>query len=169
MRILSLFLAPLTLLGLSNDIQTFSADFTQVITDEKSEKLVYHGQVWTKRPQKALWHYTDPIEKMVYISGTQVQIVEPDLEQVIVKALDKDIDLNTIIRNAKKLSDGTYEAYFQNQKFILTESQGVIETISYTDSYENDITITFNNQQQNLPVNDERFTANYPADYDVIR
>ncbi len=157
------------LFGLSNDIKTFSADFKQTVTDDKNQKLEYNGHVWSQRPQNALWHYTSPINKKVYIAGQDVIIIEPDLEQAIIKKIDKDIDLNAILSQAKKVDMHTYEAEFDGKHFTLKENEGKISSISYKDSFDNLIDIEFTNQQQDEAIDEQVFEASIPADYDVIR
>jgi len=44
-----------------------------------------------------------------------------------------------------------------------------LESISYTDGYDNTIVIRFANQAQNKPIESTRFKAIIPADFDVIR
>ena len=170
MRIVVLLGSFLSLLmGFSENIQTFSSDFEQHITDEQNKTLTYRGHVWSKRPDLALWHYREPIEKMIYVQGQNVVIIEPDLEQVLMRHIDRDIDLLAILKTSKPLGNGKHEAHFESQRFIITEKQGIIERIDYFDPFDNKVVLQFNAQEQNKPINDEKFKATIPRDYDIIK
>ncbi len=170
MRITLLLLTLVSLvLGFSENIQTFSADFEQHITDDKNKTLTYRGHVWSKRPDLALWHYQEPIEKMVYIHGQKVVIIEPDLEQAMVRKIDRDIDILTMLETAEPLGNEKYEAHFESQRFVITESQGIIQKIDYLDPFDNKVVLRFSSQEQNKPIADEKFNVKIPRDYDIIK
>ncbi|MEA3372726.1 MAG: LolA-like outer membrane lipoprotein chaperone [Campylobacterota bacterium] len=157
------------LMGFSETINTFSADFEQRITDDQNKTLTYRGHVWSKRPNSALWHYKNPIEKMVYVRGQKVVIIEPDLEQVLMRKIDRDIDLLAILKTSKPLDNGKHEAFFDAQRFVITETQGVIQQIDYLDSFENRVVLQFSDQELNRPIDAEKFIAKIPKDYDIIK
>ena len=57
------------------DINSFEADFNQVITDDKGKKLSYSGHIVASKPQYALWSYKEPVKKDVYITPRYVTVL----------------------------------------------------------------------------------------------
>ena len=82
--LLLLFLSDL-FAGIPLNFSSFQADFIQQIDDESKKIVKYYGKVYAKKPKTALWKYTKPIKKDVYINDNAVVIVEPELEQVIMQ------------------------------------------------------------------------------------
>jgi len=157
------------LFGFSESLYSFSALFEQRIVDDQNKTITYHGQVWAKRPDKALWKYSDPIEKDVYVHGHQVVMVEPDLEQAIIKKISNDIDLFALIASAKPIGNETYKAHYADQIFTIRLKRGIIEHIEYLDPFENRVSITFTDQKQNKNIDDDKFFALIPKAYDIIK
>lgn len=151
-----------------NEIHSFKADFTQSVTDDKNATLSYNGYIQAQKPQNALWNYTKPIEKNVYISRFNITVVEPELEQVIIRKIESNFDFFRMIRDAKKIDANTYEAHYKNAKFIIKTENKLIQSIIYKDEFENDVVISFTNQKQNIKIDKGVFIAEYPNDYDVI-
>ena len=157
------------LFAFSDSLQSFSADFEQNITDEHNKTITYSGHVWAQRPDMALWSYQKPVEKHVYINAKNVTILEPDLEQAIVKKIANDIDLFAIITDAKPVGDERYEAFYDSQAFHITLREGIIDKIEYKDPFENLVTLQFSAQEQNKGIDHGLFKVKIPSDFDVIR
>ena len=67
----------------SNEIKTISANFKQIIKDDKNKELIYSGNiVFKKQGNKSVWFYNYPVKKSIYLNAGKVIIVEP-LESVI--------------------------------------------------------------------------------------
>jgi outer membrane lipoprotein carrier protein len=152
-----------------DDITSFEADFTQSITDEKNKTLVYNGKITALKPQNAKWSYTKPVKKDVYINDFEVTIVEPEIEQVIVRTLESNFDFFKMISNAKKIAENKYLAHYKDSKFTIIKNGSLIESISYLDEFENRVQIKFKNQKQNQHVNKAIFTPSFPLEFDIIR
>jgi len=152
-----------------NKINSFQADFTQKIVDDQNKTIVYSGHITALQPQYALWKYTKPITKSVFILQDQAIIIEPDLEQAIIKKIGKNLDFFKLIENAKKLSREKYLAKYNNTTFTIQTKNGTIVSISYEDELENRVIIDFTHQIENKKIAKEVFTPNIPDDYDVIR
>ncbi|EQB34446.1 hypothetical protein M947_10590 [Sulfurimonas hongkongensis] len=150
-------------------IDSFDASFTQSVTDDKGKTLTYKGHISASKPQNALWSYKEPIQKDVFINSHQVIIVEPEIEQVIIRSIGSSLDFFNMIKNAKEIKKGTYEANFENKIFTITTSEEIIESISYIDEFENRVKIVFESQVQNKDINQEIFIPKYPLDFDIIR
>ncbi len=167
--ILLILSASIALSANPKELNSFNSSFTQTITDEHKKVIKYSGELWASKPQSALWVYKKPINKKIYINGTSVTIIEPDLEQAIIKRLDDDIDFLAIIKNAKKLKNNHYVADVQNQKYNITLADGVVKNISYKDEFDNKIDIKFDSPKQNTAINESIFKPSIPSDFDIIR
>ena len=166
--VLSIFLS-ITAFASINNITSFDANFTQKITDDKNKILTYEGHIIASKPQNAYWRYSSPIEKDVYITRFKVTIVEPEIEQVIIRRVSSDFDFFKMIKNAKKIKEDVYRANYKETIFTISTKNSLITSISYLDDFENIVKITFSNQKQNLKINKELYKAKFPLDYDIIR
>jgi outer membrane lipoprotein carrier protein len=167
-KMLLLFLATATFANIET-MNSFEADFKQKIVDDQNKTIIYSGHIKAKKPQYALWNYTKPIQKSVYIVDHRAIIIEPELEQVIIKKIGNNFDFFKLIKNAKKLSHGKYLARYNNTTFILQLDKDKIISISYKDEFDNRVVIDFKNQIENKEINQTEFVPNIPDDYDVIR
>jgi len=169
MKTLILLLAALTtLFGFTDSIRTFSADFTQQIVDDTNKTITYEGHVDATRPDKAHWHYFTPVEKSVFVIGHKVTIIEPELEQAIVKTFRDEIDLFKILANAVKLDDETYLATHKSQEFFIRIRNDIPLAISYHDAFENNVHIRFSAQKVNRSLDDTLFLPVIPTGYDIL-
>lgn len=152
-----------------NNINSFEADFSQNIVDDKGVKITYTGHITASKPRYALWQYLKPIQKSVYISPYEIVVIEPELEQVIIKHLNENFDLFEIIQNAKKIDKNKYLASYKSKKYTINTKNGNIQSIEYKDELENNIKIVFKNQQINKVILKEKYMPNIPDEYDIIR
>ena len=152
-----------------NNIDSFEADFTQSITDEKNKVLTYSGHLIASKPQNALWRYDRPVQKDVYINSFQVTIVEPEIEQVIIRKIESSFNLFNMLKNTKQIDENTYEASYKNLTFKIIKKDDSIESISYIDEFENSVKIVFKNQVSNKKIEEKVFTPRYPLEFDIIR
>jgi len=151
-----------------NNINSFKADFVQNITDEKNKVLSYSGHIIASKPQNAVWTYTDPIQKYVYITSGTVTIIEPEIEQVIIRHIDSNFNFFNMIQNAQKISKDRYTAQYQESKFNIFTQNNLLKSISYMDEFENSVEIIFTNQLQNIQINESTFIPSIPTEYDII-
>jgi len=169
MKAIILFFALLTsLFGFADAIRSFSADFTQEIVDDTNKTITYKGHVDASRPDKAHWHYVAPVEKSVFVIGHDVTIIEPELEQAIVKTFRDEIDLFKILAGAVKLDDETYLATHKSQEFFIKVRDNVPTAISYHDTFDNTVHIRFSDEKIDANLSDALFTPRIPADYDIL-
>ncbi len=152
-----------------DSINSFEADFTQSVTDEKKKVLSYSGHIIASKPQNALWKYNTPVKKEIYINAFNVTVIEPEIEQVIIRKLESNFDLFNMIKNAKQIDKNTYKAFYKDSEFIITTKNDMIESISYLDEFENSVKIVFTHQKQNEVIDPEVFMPKIPIDFDVIR
>lgn len=151
------------------DINSFEADFNQVITDDKGKELSYSGHIVASKPQYALWSYIEPVKKDVYITPRYVTVVEPEIEQAIVRKIASDFDFFNMIKKAKKEADNIYVATLNESKYIIKLEKSMIKSISYLDEFENKVNIIFSNQSNNKIFSKDIFRAKIPIEYDIIQ
>ena len=151
-----------------NNLNTFQADFTQTVTDEKDKVLSYSGSVVASKPQNAVWTYTTPIKKEVYINIGSATIIEPEIEQVIIKHIESNFSFFNMINNAKKIKENVFVAKYKDSKFTIVTKNDLIESISYIDEFENKVKIVFKNQKQNEVIDSKLFVPNIPVGFDII-
>ncbi len=170
MRIIFVALLALSpLFAISEKTETMKADFTQTIVNDKKGTITYKGTMSAKRPNMAIWHYKEPIDKTVYITAENVTVVEPELEQAIVRKLDDTIDILAILASARKTGKESYISYYDGKEYSITMQKGMIRAISFTDAFDNIVTIVFTQQLINHKISDSDFNAVIPAGFDIIR
>ena len=166
--ILYLLLSTFLLASIDN-INSFEADFIQSVTDDKGKTLTYKGHVRAIKPQHALWNYTEPISKDIYINSRSVTLIEPEIEQAIIRRIESNFDFFKMIKKAKKTGENSYIASFQNSKFKINMKNNLIKSISYNDEFDNSVEILFEKQKQNIEIDKNIFTPYIPLDFDIIR
>lgn len=171
--IMRFFLLMLCIVGTAfsapKDISSFNARFEQTIIDDNGKTIRYSGELWASKPQYALWVYQKPIQKSVYINANKVTVIEPQIEQVTLRTLDNEIDFLQIIQKSKRVDDEHYTATVKGQTYAITFKDDVLNTISYTDGYDNRVTIKFLSALQNRPIDTSRFKPLIPSDFDIIK
>lgn len=151
------------------DLSSFQANFEQSITDEKNKKIVYQGTIQASQPRYALWKYSQPIEKTVYVLKNKVIMIEPDLEQAIIKTINSNFDFFSLLKSAKEIKKDVYAATFNNTNYTIYTKGMTIESISYIDEFENKVQIVFKDQKVNEKIELNIFNPYIPMGYDVIR
>ncbi|CAI6144882.1 MAG: Outer-membrane lipoprotein carrier protein [uncultured Sulfurimonas sp.] len=150
-------------------MNSYEADFRQVVTNDKGNILEYSGHIKIMKPQYALWEYLQPSTKLIYINKNMATIIEPDLEQVIVKKLHNNIDFFKILKNAKKIDKNTYIAEFGSVHYTINMMDSDLKSIEYKDQLDNTILIDFSEQIVNKKISLEEFKPCIPTEYDLIR
>jgi outer membrane lipoprotein carrier protein len=96
-------------------------------------------------------------------------MVEPDLEQAIIKRIDSNFDFFSLLSTAKKINDNKYIARYNNTTFFIIIDNSKIKSILYKDEFDNNVKIDFTNQIENKKMNKKAFEPIIPEDYDIIR
>lgn len=161
----------LSLISLNADMTElfdFQANFEQSIVDEQGKKVLYKGNVKAMQPSYAVWNYNNPIKKRVYVLSDKVVIIEPALEQAIIKRIHSNLDFFSLLKKAKKITEELYEADFENTKYFIKVKKLKIISITYTDEFENKVQIVFKDQKENIKIDTESFNPKIPKDFDII-
>ncbi len=166
-----LFLALLATSGQAQitNINYFEANFTQSIVDDQNKTIVYQGHVKAAKPQYALWEYKSPVEKKVYILPHKVIVVEPELEQAIIKKISGNFDFFSLIKHAKEIDKDHYLAHFKDKSYYINLTNSTLSSISYKDEFDNSVTINFTKVDEKKKIERKDFVPNIPEDYDLIK
>jgi len=166
-----LFLALLSVSAQANidTLEYFKADFIQNIVDDQNKTITYKGHVQAAKPQYALWEYRSPVDKKVYILPHKVVVIEPELEQAIVKKIGDNFDFFSLIKHAKKIDASHYLANFKEKNYFITMNGNILVSIQYKDEFDNSVSIDFKNAEINKKIEKKIFTPQIPEDYDLIR
>ena len=158
----------------ANDIKnldSFKANFSQIITSTSDNIIEYKGEVFIKKSGKILWKYKTPVEKNVYINDNFAIVDEPELEQAIFTQLESEINIIKLLNNSKKVNENSYITNIEDIDYLIKTSKDddKINYIKYKDKLENDVEIKFSNVVQNGEIADGIFKFTVPSNYDVIR
>jgi outer membrane lipoprotein carrier protein len=170
MKALSILILTITIFyGKILDFKTYQSDFTQIITNSSLNKITYTGKIFINQKSNILWEYKHPIEKKVYIKANRVFIVEPELEQVIISDIDKELNILDIINNSKKISKNKYQNSINNITYTIIIENGFLTKITYTDEIDNNIEIIFTNSEKDIELSKKIFNFIIPPEYDIIQ
>ena len=164
----SFVLASCTLIAGELQFTSIQSDFTQKVTSPEGNVLEYTGSFYAREDNRALWIYTKPINKKIYFQTGRVLIVEPDLEQVIISALDSTPNLSSLLSKATKIKTNLYEATFGDTTYRIYAQAGLPQYIEYHDKLDNKVTISLTNVSTNLVLDNALFKPQFPTYYDVI-
>jgi outer membrane lipoprotein carrier protein len=167
-KTLLLSLICVNLFGFAENLNTFSAHFVQTVENEKKSVIKYTGEIKAKRPNMAMWNYIAPVKKEIYIKDEDLVVIEPEIEQAILKKVGNTIAFFEMLKNAKKVDNETYKAKYEKLNITIHLKNNKIDSITYLDELENHVVIQFTNQMENQKIEDKVFKAKIPADYDVI-
>lgn len=170
--------------------QTMQADFTQTINDSKGKLTEQSaGHMALQRPGKFRWEVTKPIAQLVVANNIRLWIYDPELEQVTIRLLNKEIDntpamllSNSDIAIEKNFKVQTIKNAAALQWFVLLPknhdsmlafikmgfSHGQIREIDLQDHLGHNTVIEFYNVALNHPLPSALFYFTPPAHTDVI-
>ncbi|PAF44973.1 LolA-like outer membrane lipoprotein chaperone [Helicobacter sp. 11S02629-2] len=150
-------------------IKSFKANFTQEIQGEIGAKSIfYKGTLEATSTNLALWNYTLPFKKQVYIEHGKAYIYEPMLNQVTIGSFDSQADFLGVLKNAKKIDENTYEATINKHVYTLKLKDSKPFTLSYTDDLGNNAIITFSNVKLNEKLDKADFDFKIPEDAEIV-
>ncbi|MBN2767552.1 MAG: outer-membrane lipoprotein carrier protein LolA [Campylobacterales bacterium] len=170
-RIFSIFFIPFFLFGGEIILpKSFSANFTQIITNQQKEKIIYKGKILYSSPSNLKWSYTSPTKKDVCSNKEEILIVDHDLEQVSAYMIDNGFDLLEIIKKAKPVRPTVYNAVYKEHIYTLQVNQrNELSRVAYKDEVDNSVLIIFENiHSKNQPLHPKDMQCMYPVDYDII-
>ncbi len=166
--------------------QDFKTDFHQTITNDKGKVIKYDGNVFFKNSEQLFtnmmgeentytrslfkWSYTSPTQKEVCTDGTQLIVVDHDLEQVSTYLINDGINLEEILKIANMISAKEYQATYKEIEYLISlDEKEQLKQIVYVDNLDNNVKIIFNNMNYNTTVSENALECNAPQEYDVIK
>lgn len=151
--------------------QSFTADFTQIVTNPKKKVITYEGQIYFSNPSQLKWNYTKPTQKEVCVEGHQMVLVDHDLEQVSYLVIDKEFDFIKILKEAKHHHDRVYVSKYQDQSFtIQLDDKKQLQSVAYFDNLDNKVQIVFNQVKYGKDILSKKIMyCEVPKDFDIIQ
>jgi outer membrane lipoprotein carrier protein len=170
-------------------LNSFNADFVQIVKDSNNQIIDESvGRVMFKKPNYFRWEYKSPSKNEIISDGEFLYLYDPDLKQVIVSKLDKQIGMSPAMLlvsdnvheffNTKLISNSSnktkYEATPKDleraffKQIIFNFNLDRLKEIKVIDNFDNETTIQFFKIIQNQDINEGKFFFNYPDDIDVI-
>ena len=172
MRLLPLLLLASSLLFADIQLpENFQANFIQKITNTKKKIIRYSGKVRFSDQKRFKWSYVKPTKKEVCTDGSELIVVDHDLEQVSSYYMTDGLDIAKILKRAKIHSKNVYVAQYKNIKYtIQVDAKQKLHSIAYFDDLDNKVQIVFKHMKYGKgKLSAEKMKCNYPRSYDMIR
>lgn len=163
----------------------FKSNFQQSITNDQGKVIQYQGEVVFKNLEQVLadpfgetqaytrslfkWSYQSPTLKEVCTDGTQLIVIDHDLEQVSYYMIDDGVNLKEILKVAQKISTTDYKAVYKEIEYLITlNEKQELQEIVYVDNLDNKVKIMFNTMQYNTKIDESNLECSPPQAYDRI-
>ncbi len=171
------------------ETHTMRADFYQVVTDRKGQKIQeVYGQMQLQRPNKFRWDYKKPFEQQIVSDGTRVWLYDPELAQVTVRelskalgaspaallsgeaGLEKNFKLVSAARKGKLewVSSNPKDADSGFNKILLGFKGESLQEMNLIDSLGNQTSIVFSHIEQNPTLENKDFLFKPARGVDVV-
>jgi len=153
-----------------NELKSFQSNFKQTVTENKNQKIVYTGEIFANNENHALWVYKTPVRKEIYVTERNVLLIEPEIEQVIIKRISSTIDIFKMLKNAKFYKKDIFLLEKDNiEYYIYVDKDKTLLKITYIDEFSNNVTINFSNQKINRDIPYKIFIPEFPDYFDLIK
>jgi len=179
------------LFELLNPINSFSANFNQLLIDQKGQSLqtlsgVLHGQ----KPDKIYWTVFEPAAQTIVSNGSRLWLYDPDLKQVIIEPYTSNPEANPIslllgdpnqlsenfkLLQQNNLAGSTLQFLFKPVKLnslythlTLEFKSGILSAISFADNLGQTTTLVLTEFTLNPVFKDNFFTFQIPLGVDVV-
>lgn len=173
-----------------DEVSTMRTRFRQTLLDEEFQIIggPETGELLLERPGKFRWDYREPSERLILADGQRLWMYEVDLDQVIVRPLDRTLastpamllsgegqitegyDVTAVfdaegivwVELAPKIQETDFERVrlgFENREFVLMQ---------LLDRFGQTTHIEFSDTQKNIPLEPDLFSFAPPEGVDVI-
>lgn len=178
------------LASLLKSYETYQADFIQIVVNENGGKVQEtRGLLKAKRPGLFYWETRAPMSQFIVSNGENVQLYDPDLEQVTVHNLDDRVQTTPALLlsgevdnleetyrvSGRQVSDDTREFTLEPKSedslFVslqLTFFKNELQEMRMQDSLSQLSVLSFDRIRLNETVDDSVFMLEYPEGVDVI-
>lgn len=171
------------------NVKTFSASFTQVITDAQQNTIQQSsGRLWIKRPGRFRWDYKLPYKQQIVADGKQLWVYDIDLQQVTHRKLDQALGQTPamLLAGSGRLRDnfsvkklGVKQGLEWVQMTPKSDSsydiirvgfdKGKLNTLEMVDGFGQTTRVILTRVNENGSISDRKFKFNPPKDVDVVR
>lgn len=171
--------------------ETYQADFDQLITNDQGQLVQEsQGRLLAKRDGLFYWHVEPPLEQYIAADGEQVQVYDPDLEQVTIYPMDDQLtatpalllsgnvtDLDQSYEVSRETVGGGRTGYRLEPKdadslfvsLTLVFDGQMLKEMRLQDSLQQSSVLNFSDVEINTTIPDSAFQLEYPDSVDVIR
>ncbi len=171
------------------ETQTMQADFHQVVTDKKGQKIQeVYGHMQLQRPNKFRWDYDKPFEQQIISDGKQVWLYDTELAQVTVRALsnalgaspaallagERGLESSFKLVNAYRkdkldwVSSQPKDADTGFNRIALGFKDDTLQAMDLVDSFGHQTRIVFSQVKQNPSLDARAFVFKVPKGIDVV-
>lgn len=149
------------------EVTSIEANFVQ---SSKTQPIFYKGKFIATTPNLARWEYTNPLQKIVFVSRDKIISYEPMLSQVVIKKMQTNLDFIAILQNAKQDSkDPTlYHSLINGVHYTLIFKNNLPYKIEYQDQLEESVLIELKDVKLNVKIDKKDFEFSIPSGIDVI-
>jgi outer membrane lipoprotein-sorting protein len=123
--------------------ETLRAEFNQSVTTDNARSLRYSGTLYLQQPDRALWIYTTPIKKSIYIRGEAVTVVEPELFQATHLRQSTAQNILELFEQSEAIAPGHRQAVFNDTVVDIRHDARFITHLHYIDEFEHNVSIRF--------------------------
>ena len=173
----------------TNELSTFSADFTQIVTSQDGRiQDQSQGQVWLNTPDKLRWVYTGEFPEIIVADGANIWIYDESLDQVTVKPQSNDAadsplmllaDVSQLEEQFNVTEVGDFEDMLllelkskdtesQFERILLGMDSTGIRMMAMEDAFGQRTEIKFANMSRNTEVDPELFSFEPPESADLV-
>jgi outer membrane lipoprotein carrier protein len=171
--------------------ETFQANFIQIVVDGSGSRVQEtRGVIKAKRPGLFYWESESPLAQIIVSDGEQVEVYDPDLEQVTVKPMNNQLSSTPALLLSGEVSNlsqayevSTREAKGGARDFRLEPKNpdslfvslrlrfrdSMLSEMRLRDSLDQISVLSFRDVAVNEPIPDSAFSMDYPEGVDVIR
>ena len=179
------------LAGLLRGYETYQARFIQIVVNENGSQVQEtRGALKAKRPGLFYWETEAPLSQFIVSDGEQVEVYDPDLEQVTIHNLDDRVqttpalllsgevgNLNETYQvTARRIGDNTREFTLtpRAEDSLFTSLQlsfydGELQEMRMRDSLSQLSILSFDDISLNDSIDASAFRLDYPDGVDIIR
>lgn len=170
---------------------SYQADFRQTVTDNQGRQVQESsGELRAKRNGLFYWRVAPPMAQFIAANGEEVQVYDPDLEQVTIYPMDDKLTATPALLLSGNV-EGLAEAYEVSRvkvgegrtgyrlepkdpdslfvSLTLVFEDRVLKEMRLKDSLEQSSVLEFSNVRINETIADDKFQLDYPESADVIR
>ena len=172
-----------------NEVNSFSARFSQVVLDERLSPIQESsGTLWIERPNKFRWDYEKPYKQQIVADGKRLWVYDIGLQQVTVRPLSGGLGDTPamLLAGRGRLEDNftikPLSAQNEMEWVQLTPRredsgyedirigfiQGKLRVLEMVDGFGHQTRVTLESPRENIRIEPNRFSFTPPEGVDVV-